>query len=101
MDDIWVEAVLRKFVHTKRARKETTLILMPLEVDGERTPERRLNKNHLGKITLWHDLSRAISPKEVLIDLLRADQVFKLSYARKTARVKDLGGHIDPLKNIA
>jgi hypothetical protein len=45
-------------------RKKTTLILMPLEVDGERTAERGLNKNHFGKITLWHDLSRAISPKK-------------------------------------
>ena len=34
-----------------------------------------LNKNHFGKLTFRHDLSRAISPKEVLIDLPRADQV--------------------------
>ena len=101
LDDIWVEAMFRKFVHTKRARKKATLILMPFEVDGECTAERGLNKNHFGKITLRHDLSRAISPKEVLIDLLRADQVFELFYAGKTARVKDLGSHIDPLKNIA
>ena len=101
LDDLWVEAMIRKFVHTKRARKKTTLILITLEVDGERTAERGLNKNHFGKITLWHDLSRTIFPKEVLIDLLRADQVFKLFYAGKTAPVKDVGSHIDPLKNIA
>ena len=49
LDDIWVEAMFRKFVHTKRARKKTTLILMPFEVDGECTAERGLNKDHFGK----------------------------------------------------
>ena len=101
LNDIWVEAMYRKFVHAKRARKKTTFILMPFEVDDKCAAERGFNKNHFGKITLRQDLSRAICPKKVLINLPRADQVFELSYAGKTARVKDFGDHIDPLKNIA
>ena len=101
LDDVWVETMFRKFVGTKGPRKKATLILMPLEVDSEGTAERGLNKNHFGKIALWRHLGRAISPKEILVDLPCTDQVFELFYAGKTGVVKDLGPHIDLLKNIA